>query len=430
MRGAVPWSARTAQSRAAASVPARWPRASTGKLPLNPPTVMDELGEDDIYILNHEKADGTHRREREIPVPAYAGDESIASHFALVTAYEDIKKRLKETEKENSFLKKRVRLLEEKLLGSRWEEESSSVGREQVNKAYQAYREACIDRDNLKGKLDKTIKENTESLKILSEQLQSKEVELLQLRTEVETQQVMRNLNSTPSSWEIEKLNSDLKVHSLEQELEKLKKECNGLRKELQKDQGQELNLLNGDLLQKENIQSENVQQAYWELKREMSNLHLVTEVQAEVLRKLKTPTATKKVSTCAPVQCVEDVEKNLTKLYLTSSGAVYKKTSLSQNDKLLCNAIAPPLSRDVKILSEQANLQSWTDERPMAIGSTTCHEQNSYGKSSLEDNSWVFPSPPKPSETMFWEMKNKSSLSNYPIDYLDQCNQNCLHKS
>ncbi|EMP27602.1 5-azacytidine-induced protein 2 [Chelonia mydas] len=347
---------------------------------------------------------------------------------------------------------------------------------------------------------------------------------------------LMRNLNSTPSSWEIEKLNSDLKVHSLEQELEKLKKECNGLRKELQKhwlpangncgagegvfkgkghveplahlclgavaaagcfwdtalsavpgqagslplhpccaadrelpeDQGQELNLLNGDLLQKENIQrkgwmhrleeeparkdcrllrlrdtrigkssGENVQQAYWELKREMSNLHLVTEVQAEVLRKLKTPTATKKgncllspASTCAPVQCVEDVEKNLTKLYLTSSGAVYKKTSLSQNDKLLCNAIAPPLSRDVKILSEQANLQSWTDERPMAIGSTTCHEQNSYGKSSLEDNSWVFPSPPKPSETMFWEMKNKSSLSNYPIDYLDQCNQNCLHKS
>ncbi|CAM4517068.1 5-azacytidine-induced protein 2 isoform X1 [Lepidochelys kempii] len=430
MRGAVPWSARTAQSRAAASVPARWPRAPPGKLPLNPPTVMDELGEDDIYILNHEKADGTRRREKEIPVSAYAGDESIASHFALVTAYEDIKKRLKETEKENSFLKKRVRLLEEKLLGSRSEEETSSVGREQVNKAYQAYREACIDRDNLKGKLDKTIKENTESLKILSEQLQSKEVELLQLRTEVETQQVMRNLNSTPSSWEIEKLNSDLKVHSLEQELEKLKKECNGLRKELQKDQGQELNLLNGDLLQKENIQSENVQQAYWELKREMSNLHLVTEVQTEVLRKLKTPTATKKASTCAPVQCVEDVEKNLTKLYLTSSGAVYKKTSLSQNDKLLCNAIAPPLARDVKILSEQANLQSWTDERPMAIGSTTCHEQNSYGKSSLEDNSWVFPSPPKPSETMFWEMKNKSSLSNYPIDYLDQCNQNCLHKS
>lgn len=46
---------------------------------------------------------------------------------------------------------------------------------------------------------------------------------------------VMKNLNCTQSSWEIEKLNSDLKVHSLEQDLEKLKQECNSLRNELQK---------------------------------------------------------------------------------------------------------------------------------------------------------------------------------------------------
>ncbi|NXW11178.1 AZI2 protein, partial [Fregetta grallaria] len=196
---------------------------------------MEELVEDDICILNHEKADNVHKRDGEIPVSCYSGDESVASHFALVTAYEDIKKRLKETEKENSFLKKRVRILEEKVLGSRLEEECSSVGREQVNKAYQAYREACIDRDNLKSKLDKMMKESAESLKSLNEQLQSKEVELLQLRTEVETQQVMKNLNCTQSSWEIEKLSSDLKVHSLEQDLEELKQECNSLRKELQK---------------------------------------------------------------------------------------------------------------------------------------------------------------------------------------------------
>lgn len=45
----------------------------------------------------------------------------------------------------------------------------------------------------------------------------------------------MKNLNCTQSNWEIEKLNSDLKVHSLEQDLEKLKQEYNSLRKELQK---------------------------------------------------------------------------------------------------------------------------------------------------------------------------------------------------
>ncbi|XP_063113142.1 5-azacytidine-induced protein 2 isoform X2 [Cavia porcellus] len=193
---------------------------------------MDALIEDDICILNHEKA---HRREAVTPVSIYSGDESVASHFALVTAYEDIKKRLNESEKENSFLKKRIRFLEEKLVGSRLDEETSSVGREQVNKAYHAYREVCIDRDNLKSKLDKMNKDNSESLKVLNEQLQSKEVELLQLRTEVETQQVMRNLNPPSSNWEVEKLSCDLKIHGLEQELELMKKECSDLKIELQR---------------------------------------------------------------------------------------------------------------------------------------------------------------------------------------------------
>ncbi|XP_048806623.1 5-azacytidine-induced protein 2 isoform X2 [Lagopus muta] len=386
---------------------------------------MEELVEDDICILNHEKADNSHKRDGEIPVSAYSGDESVASHFALVTAYEDIKKRLKETEKENSFLKKRVRILEEKLLGSRLEEECSSVGREQVNRAYQAYREACIDRDNLKSKLDKVMKETAESLKNLNEQLQSKEVELLQLKTEVETQQVMKSLNCcTQTSWEIEKLNSDLKVHSLEQDLENLKQECNSLRKELQKykQKDQDENPLNGDILQRQAVQS--VQQAYWELKREMSNLQLVTEVQTEVLRKLKTNiTATKKVASFAPVQCLE--LKNITKQNLMS-GVVYKK--LSQSDKVLCNAAPPPLPGDVEIPSERVILQAWTDERPIPVDGKTFQEHHSYGKSSLEDNSWVFPSPPKPNENVFWE--TNKILSNCPADYLDQCNQNCLHKN
>ncbi|XP_036615709.1 5-azacytidine-induced protein 2 isoform X5 [Trichosurus vulpecula] len=256
---------------------------------------MDALVEDDICILNHEK---TQRRDTITPMSIYAGDESMASHFALVTAYEDIKKRLKDSEKENSLLKKRIRFLEEKLLETRLDEETSSVGREQVNKAYHAYREVCLDRDNLKSKLDKMNKDNSESLKVLNEQLQTKEVELLQLRTEVETQQVMRNLNRPSSNWEVEKLSNDLKIHGLEQELELMRKECTSLRTELQKskhkDQSQEDNLNNTDF-QKPTIPSDNVQLAYWELKREMSNLHLVTQVQAEILRKFKTPSPIKK---------------------------------------------------------------------------------------------------------------------------------------
>lgn len=43
----------------------------------------------------------------------------------------------------------------------------------------------------------KQMKESAESLKTLNEQLQSKEVELLQLRTEVETQQGMYVVTSS-----------------------------------------------------------------------------------------------------------------------------------------------------------------------------------------------------------------------------------------
>ncbi|NWX54969.1 AZI2 protein, partial [Promerops cafer] len=404
---------------------------------------MEELVEDDICILNHEKADNAHKRDSDIPVPSYSGDESVASHFALVTAYEDIKKRLKETEKENSFLKKKVRLLEEKVLGSRLEEECSSVGREQVNKAYQAYREACIDRDHLKSKLEKMAKESAESLKNLNEQLQSKEVELLQLRTEVETQQVIKSLNCTQANWELEKLNSDLKVHSLEQDLEKLKEECNSLRKELQNSKQKE-NPLHGDHLQRQDIQRYEIfsfflQQIYWDLKREMSNLRVVTDKQAEVLGKLKrNPPGAKKgksvfvvtdltntnAACTAPVQCVD---LNISKLNLTS-GVVCK--NLSQKDNALGNAVSPPLLRDAHVPSERVTPQAWTDERPIPADGKTFQEHHSYGKSSLEDNSWVFPSPPRPNENMFWEMKNNPTLLNCPADYLDRCNQNCLHKS
>lgn len=66
--------------------------------------------DDDICILKHETA-----YVAESPVAMCSGDESVASHFALVTAYEDIKKRLQETEKENTLLRKRVKQLEDKV---------------------------------------------------------------------------------------------------------------------------------------------------------------------------------------------------------------------------------------------------------------------------------------------------------------------------
>uniref|UniRef100_A0A670Z2N7 5-azacytidine-induced protein 2 n=1 Tax=Pseudonaja textilis TaxID=8673 RepID=A0A670Z2N7_PSETE len=377
---------------------------------------MEELAEDDIDILNHEKADTHQRQNGQFPIPVSSGEESVASHFALVTAYEDIKKRLKETEKENSFLKKRVRLLEEKLLESHLEEATSSVGREQVNKAYQAYRESCIERDNLKSQLDKTMKENMEYVKILNEQLQSKEVELLQLRTEVETQQVMKSFNSNPSNWEIDKLNSELKLHNLELDLEKLREECNHLKKELQK--SAELGETTNSYPPEEpHHPSQAMQKASrWELKREMSNLHLVTKVQAEMLKKLKLiPSTTKKVPSYTSVQRIEDLERDATNLHLGASGAICRNRLLQTSGDVFGNL---------------ASSSPCTNEKFSSACDSPFLEHNSYGKNSLEDNSWVFPSPPKPSETVFWEMKNRVTHLNFPGNNLDQYNQNCLHKS
>uniref|UniRef100_A0A8C2W3B0 5-azacytidine-induced protein 2 n=1 Tax=Chinchilla lanigera TaxID=34839 RepID=A0A8C2W3B0_CHILA len=379
---------------------------------------VDALVKDDICILNHEKA---HRRDTVTPISIYSGDESVASHFALVTAYEDIKKQLNNSKKENLFLKKRIKFLEEKLVGDRLDEETSSVGQEQVNKAYHAYREVYIDRDNLKSKLDKMNKDNSESLKVLNERLQSKEVECLQLRTEVETQQVMRNLNPPSSNWEVEKLSWDLKIHGLEQELELMKKEYNDFKIELQK--AKQI-----DSSQADNLKSSHV---YWELKREMSNLHLLTEVQAELLRKLKATTIIRKAGTSAG--CTEDLGKDRRKLYLMNFTATYKRHGPpSPNGKPLCHIISSSLLGDIKV-SDKALLQSWTDnERLIPNDGISFQEYNSYRRNSLEDNSWVFPNPPKSSETAFGETKSKTlPLPNLlPLHYLDQLSQACLYKS
>ncbi|XP_075820345.1 5-azacytidine-induced protein 2 isoform X2 [Microtus pennsylvanicus] len=257
---------------------------------------------------------------------------------------------------------------------------------------------------------------------------------------------MMRNLNPPSSNWEVEKLSCDLKIHGLEQELELMRKECNDLKVELQKakqmgpsqeDILQDRDLIRASLSREDHtphqglLHSDNMQHAYWELKREMSNLHLVTQVQAELLRKLKTSAAVKKA--CTPAGCVEDLGRDSTKLHLTNFTATYKRhPPLSPNGKAACYASCP-LPGDIKVLSEKAVLQSWTDnERRIPNDGTDFEEHSSYGRNSLEDNSWVFPSPPKSSETAFGENKNKTlPLPNLPpLHYLDQHNQNCIYKS
>lgn len=378
--------------------------------------------DDDICILKHEKSDFRLGADYKSPISASSGDESVASHFALVTAYEDIKKRLKETERENSILKKKIRLLEDKCVGTD-QERKNFIGREQVNKAYQAYREVCIERDDLKAKLDRMTGEQEESLKHLTEQLQSKDVELLQLKSEIETYHVMSNLNKMEINYPVEKVNSDLKIHSLLQESEILRNECNRLQAEVNnlKDQGKQTTSSSNDMLQGRGIPNGDgvLLQTFLELQREMGNLRSTTEVQAEVLRKLTADQVVrKKVVSQLPVQCEEDMEQNC-KVQMTTSGVVFKRPYTTLNaGNMLFSAVAPPSNLGTIAMSADEIFSPWTAQRPNPVGSATFQEHNSYHRSSLDDNSWVVPSPPKPSDILFWEPRNNTPRN--PINFLD----------
>ncbi|XP_038653237.1 5-azacytidine-induced protein 2 isoform X2 [Scyliorhinus canicula] len=418
--------------------------------------------EDDISILNHEEASPEVTHLRLSPIATSSGDESVASHFALVTAYEDIKKRLKETECENSFLKRKARLLEERVLNASLDNEKSVIGQDEVNKAYQAYREVCIERDKMKHRLERMIKEQMDSVRILNETLQAKEVEILQLRSEVETHQVMDDLHRTQSSWDLEKSNNELKMYTQNQELEILKQECSLLRVELHNCKLKESSL-NECMSKREILKDEEaareigLQKPYQDLKREMSNLHLVAKTQTELLRKLLARQgSTKNVEEKkqddrketggrmqrtearrqnSTVQCLEDMILEGGKLELSSFGATYRSPRSSSKDtdvKVSNCTTARHFQQDTAALCDQDFLPPWTNSRPSPVGRAAMEENGSCGKGSFDDNSWVFPSSPvgNPSNAAFWKTGNASPSSAMKIPVVNMQNPDLVFRS
>ncbi|XP_041100764.1 5-azacytidine-induced protein 2-like isoform X2 [Polyodon spathula] len=329
--------------------------------------------EDDICVLKQETADSLLELSKESPFSMCSADESVASHFALVTAYEDIKKRLREAEKENSFLKRRVKQLEEKK------------------------------------------KEKSESEKHLTEQLQAKELELLQLKTEVETNQVMKKLTPTNDYLELYKVNTELKLHTLQQELDILKTEYSKLRGKYEDQtnnkpvstQGPGYHSWDASLLQ-----------AYRDLKREMSNLYAVTKLQAETVKNLRdnSKSAACRDSSAVPIQSIEDLLHNSRMVNMTAPRPTHKSPCASFNGPMFSHAIAPPISTEAGGLSDDPSKHCWTAERPSPVDSAALKEHPSYGRTSLDENSWSFPSPPKPSDALFWENANALYSSSNPV--------------
>ncbi|XP_040022396.1 5-azacytidine-induced protein 2 isoform X2 [Gasterosteus aculeatus] len=368
--------------------------------------------DDDICILKHETA---YTAAGESPVSVCAGDESVASHFALVTAYEDIKKRLRDTERDNTLLRKRVKQLEDKLFRP---EAPSSEGPQYVNKAFSAYRGIYIEKEDLQMELNKLKKEKSESERCLTEQLQAKELELLQLRTEMETSQVMKSLNSPQDYWQVDSIGTDLKIHKLQEDLERVTLENSRLLER----SGEEPYGLNGpDLDQTGDAKHENrersMQHTYEALCCEVTHLRSQLKHQTGLIRKLKPLIGeARQAASTVPVQCLDDVEKN-------NNNPAVPRASVPRPPS------APPLPSCSGRPCPPDSLREdcWYNgpwPSPSCSGEALVGSNAGsvvlppppLNQASLDDSSRSFPSPPKPSDAMFWEGSAAGSNSSSSI--------------
>ncbi|XP_067094063.1 5-azacytidine-induced protein 2 isoform X2 [Osmerus mordax] len=361
---------------------------------MEPPAV-----EDDIYILKHETA----YVAAESPVSVCAGDESVASHFALVTAYEDIKKRLRDTERENTLLRKRVKQLEDKPFRP---EAPPSEGPQYVNKAFSAYRGIYMENKELQAELKKLKRERSELEKLLLDQLQAKELELLELKTEIETSQVMKSLNSSQDLWQMGRVNNGLKMHTLQEELERVQQE----NIQLQEHCGDPVGQTKPDCEQNHNPESKNWEktmlQSYESLCFEVSHLHSALKMQKDLVKRLKDSllVASKPAASMVPVQCLDDVEKNNWTVRVSVPRPPSAPPVPSSSGRP-----GPPMGHPVLDgLREDCWGQGpWSSHCPVAPGSPVLLPPPPQNQASLDDSSWSFPSPPKPSDTVFWEGQN-----------------------
>ncbi|XP_022609026.1 5-azacytidine-induced protein 2 isoform X2 [Seriola dumerili] len=367
--------------------------------------------DDDICILKHETA---YTAIGESPVSVCAGDESVASHFALVTAYEDIKKRLRDTERENTLLRKRVKQLEDKLFRP---DAPPSEGPQYVNKAFSAYRGIYIEKEDLQMELNKLKKEKSESERLLTEQLQAKELELLQLRTEMETSQVMKSLNSPQDYWQVDTVSTEVKIHKLQEELERVTLENSRLVER----SGEEPHGLNGPDLDQtcdaKYITSErSMQQMCQALRGEVTRLHSELKHQTGLIRKLRPLIAASTV----PIQCLDDMEKNNHPVPRAPVPRPPSAPPLPSCSGRPCPPVGGPSGT---LLPDSLKEDCWYNgpwpsqscSGEALVGSSACSvvlPPPPLNQASLDESSRSFPSPPKPSDAMFWEGHSAASNS------------------
>ncbi|KAG7240798.1 hypothetical protein INR49_026376 [Caranx melampygus] len=330
--------------------------------------------DDDICILKHETA---YTAAGESPVSVCAGDESVASHFALVTAYEDIKKRLRDTERENTLLRKRVKQLEDKLFRP---DPPPSEGPQYVNKAFSAYRGIYIEKEDLQMELNKL------------------------------------------DYWQVDRVSAEVKIHKLQEELERVTLENSRLMER----SGEEPHGHNGpdmDLTcDTKYIASERcMQQMCQALRCEVTRLHSELKHQTGLIRRLRPLISeTRQAASTVPIQCLDDVEKNN---HPVTRAPVPRPPSAPPLPSCSGRPCPPVSGPPGTMLPDSLKEDCWYNGR---WPSQSCSEEALGGsnacsvvlpppplnQASLDESSRSFPSPPKPSDAMFWEGHSAASNS------------------
>ncbi|NWV74727.1 TBKB1 protein, partial [Dasyornis broadbenti] len=171
---------------------------------------MDSMFEDDISILTQE-ALGPDEDWLDSPNTDLSGEMCSASHFALITAYDDIKNRLTGLERENSTLKRRLKMYEVKypLIGefgeehifslyeaketegspscpptpgspalSPWQLQKSKEREEQLEEMIQAYEKLCVEKADLEtelGEMRALVETHLSRIRSLEQQLRQRD---------------------------------------------------------------------------------------------------------------------------------------------------------------------------------------------------------------------------------------------------------------
>ncbi|XP_077662615.1 TANK-binding kinase 1-binding protein 1 [Eretmochelys imbricata] len=232
---------------------------------------MDSMFEDDISILTQE-ALCQDEVWLDSPNTDLSSEMCSASHFALITAYDDIKNRLTSLERENSTLKRRLKMYEIKypVIGEFGEERLFSVydtqecsllksekaslqqqlnqfqhelqkskeREEQLDEMIQAYEKLCVEKADLEselGEMRALVETHLNRIRSLEQQLRQRDGNSFQnLNSQLQNQEVQYlSLHGSPglthgdwqSSRSLEQP-SELEVHRLEAELEEARHEA------------------------------------------------------------------------------------------------------------------------------------------------------------------------------------------------------------